>query len=731
MKYRGNAGIYWRVVKREEMMASKEAEVSTQPFHLKLIKFDSFSGKEARGSSGEKITLPTSCSSSGFYLTSRNAIKKGVIKNRNELVFLGRAPLKGLERYLAGRKFKGVGEVGALSFVKEFKEESFEILAQKESAKPNLPPKTKKFIKALRESWITNEETNIYNVFLLELGFADHQIISISECFGDKIIKTLNTQPFSLIQKIKRLSFLDLEKIFKRLSISISEQQRILAATDYLLEKIENDRKHTCVPTEIIFQQVAELLAVDINTVEKVLEDNSSLFFVGTRREKAIISTLDAAEREENLIKELNRISKASKSGVNRKNFDAKDIRTSDDVELSDEQIDAINMALQTPISIITGGPGAGKTTLVQGLVSITKQLQLRTRLCAPTGKAAKRLAENPLMRALKPSTIHLHLAQNTSKKDEFDFMIVDEASMIDVDLLLELLLMIPDGASIVLIGDKDQLPPVASGQPFKDLIESDRIEVSRLTGNFRQEQFSKTVKAARSIIAGELPELTDSFDESDFTFIDCDASKQANTILQYYFDFMPNNLSVEPQAIQILAPQRTGDVGVLRLNELIQERVVKKSGKSLFSKKDRNRDIDFYVGDKVINRKNNYQKNVMNGDQGTILRSAGGNLIIEFDSVEKGTREVEFEGLEKFQLDLAYATTVHSSQGSEYPGVIIPVVSAHSHMLSRNLLYTAVTRGKRKVCIVGEKRAFEIAVKQFAKDFRYTHLCERLQAEI
>ena len=150
-----------------------------------------------------------------------------------------------------------------------------------------------------------------------------------------------------------------------------------------------------------------------------------------------------------------------------------------------------------------------------------------------------------------------------------------------------------------------------------------------------------------------------------------------------------------------------------------------------MFTKQDRNLDVEFYAGDKVINRKNNYRKSVMNGDQGTILRSANSNLVVEFEGIENGVREVEFEGLEKFQLDLAYATTVHSSQGSEYPGVIIPVTSAHSHMLSRNLLYTAITRGKRHVCIVGERRTFEIAIKQFAKDFRYTHLCERLQNTI
>ena len=713
------------------MIPSKEPEKNIKSCSLELLHFDSFTNKDARTSSGKKIGLPKSCTSSGFYLTTLDAARKGDIKSKRNLVFLGRAPLKGLQQYLAGKTFKGIGEISALNFTKEFQEKSFQILSSKETLNKELPLKTKNLIEEMRTSWESNKEINIYNVFLLELGFSRSQMNDISEHFGDTIIKMLNTNPFCLMKKIKRLSFLDLEQIYKRLNITVSDKQRILGATEYLLEKIENERKHTCVPTEVVLQQVAQLLAIGANTIEKVLRDNTSLFFFGTRRGKPIISTLDAAEREQNLIEELKRISENFEASNNRKNFNAKDIDISNDIELSEEQIAAVNTALKMPISIITGGPGAGKTTLVQRLVSIAKQLKLIIRLCAPTGKAAKRLAETPEIKVLKPSTIHLHLAYNAVKKDKFDFMIVDEASMIDIDLLLELLSIIPEGASIVLIGDKDQLPPVASGQPFKDLIESEKIEVSRLTGNFRQDQFSKTVRAARSIITGQLPHLTDKLDESDFTFIECPATQQADAILQYYFDLMPSNLDVEPQDIQILAPQRTGGVGILRLNKLIQERVINKTQKSLFTKQDRNLDVEFYAGDKVINRKNNYRKSVMNGDQGTILRSANSNLVVEFEGIENGVREVEFEGLEKFQLDLAYATTVHSSQGSEYPGVIIPVTSAHSHMLSRNLLYTAITRGKRHVCIVGERRTFEIAIKQFAKDFRYTHLCERLQNTI
>jgi len=310
-------------------------------------------------------------------------------------------------------------------------------------------------------------------------------------------------------------------------------------------------------------------------------------------------------------------------------------------------------------------------------------------------------------------------------KTSEFDVMIIDEASMIDVDLMVDLLEAIPEGTGLIFIGDVDQLPPVGPGQPFKDLIESEMVSVSRLTGNFRQSSFSDTVKAARDVIRGNTPKITSSLAQSDFVFLEVPPSEQADTVLNLYFDLMPAKLKVEPQDIQIISPQRPGNVGVLSLNDLIQYRVTGKT-KSIFKKKSGNHEVTFYIGDKVIQRKNNYELKVMNGDQGVITRESGQNLMVEFDGVE-----IAYDGLQRFDLDLAYATTIHSSQGSEYPGVIIPVVAAHAHMLSRNLIYTAITRGKRQVCIVGELAALEKALAQYQKDFRWTSLTEQLKAEL
>ena len=250
-------------------------------------------------------------------------------------------------------------------------------------------------------------------------------------------------------------------------------------------------------------------------------------------------------------------------------------------------------------------------------------------------------------------------------------------------------------------------------------------VSVSRLTGNFRQSSFSDTVKAARDVIRGNTPKITSSLAQSDFVFLEVPPGEQADTVLNLYFDLMPAKLKVKPQDIQIISPQRPGEVGVLKLNDLIQYRITGKS-KPIFTKKSGNHDVTFYIGDKVIQRKNNYDLKVMNGDQGVITRQSGKDLMVEFDGTE-----IAFDGKQRLELDLAYATTIHSSQGSEYPGVIIPVVAAHAHMLSRNLIYTAITRGKRQVCIVGELAALEKALAQYQKDFRWTSLTEQLKVEL
>ena len=454
-----------------------------------------------------------------------------------------------------------------------------------------------------------------------------------------------------------------------------------------------------------------------------MIADNKEDFIYAERKNKKVISTKVSFERDSKICRQFSEIIKKHKAIAPGQVFDGRNIETSEGISLSEEQIGAINSVLNAPVSVITGGPGSGKTTLVQGLVSALKTLKADLRLCAPTGRAAKRIAETPGLAEFFPSTIHKFITKQLASKSDNDFevMIVDEASMIDADLMLELLETVPDGASLIFIGDVDQLPPVGPGQPFKDIIESQTVSVSRLTGNFRQASFSDTVKAARGVIKGQMPILTNSLPKSDFIFIECEAGAQAEAVLNLYFDLMPAKLSIEPQDIQILSPQRPGEVGVFRLNELIQQRLTARS-KALFQKKSGAQEVNFYVGDKVIQRKNNYELNVMNGDQGIITRLSGKDIMVEFNG-----EEVAYDGKQRFDLDLAYATTVHSSQGSEYPGVIVPIVSSHSHMLSRNLIYTAITRGKKQVCLVGQSDALERALALYSKDFRWTCLCENL----
>ena len=670
------------------------------------------------------LELPVSNSPAGWYAVARKNINNQKIIKKDHVLFLGEPPLKGIERYLAGNKFKGVGAVTSGRLVSSHRMQLLHWLCNSPS---NIKEKlniTKEQSKSLLEGWNLAPEHNILSVFLNEIDLLETQIQQVERSYGADIIATLNNNPFSLVKTVSRFDFSDAERVCKRLNIHITEEQRILAGTDYYLNDAEQRLRHTCLPENNTHQRVSELLSISVQNVQETLQGNKQAFIYADRKNRVVISTEKSAARDKETCAQITSIIKKHKPLGRGSVFDSKNIDSTDGITLSDEQLTAINNVINAPVSIITGGPGAGKTTMVQGLVSALKALKADVRLCAPTGRAAKRISETPGLAGLRPSTIHMFLGKEQAKKSpsEFNVMIVDEASMIDIDLMLELLRSIPDGASLVLIGDVDQLPPVGSGQPFKDIIESEMVSVSRLTGNFRQASFSDTVKAARGIINGKMPELNASLPNSDFVFIETSAINQADTILELYFNHLPAKLGVAAQDIQILSPQRPGHVGVLRLNELIQKRLTGNT-KELFRKKTGNHEVGFFVGDKVIQRKNNYDLKVMNGDQGMITRESGQHLMVEFGGVE-----IAYDGKQRFELDLAYATTIHSSQGSEYPGVIMPIVGAHSHMLSRNLIYTAVTRGKKQVCIVGEQAALQKALAHYQKDFRWTALTERLK---
>ena len=665
------------------------------------------------------INLPTP--REGWHVTASDILDRDKLSNEGAVVYLGDFPFRGLSRFLSTGRFKGFGSVTAQRMSEQHGAALLEAL--KSGTKLTETPflLSEKDSSSLHNGWQKSPKENLLYIFLAELGLSEAQSRAALGRLGADVISSLNLNPFSILKSIPRLSFQDVEQICGRLHIMLTKQQRIIAATDYYLNDAEQKHRHTCVPDNNTHQRVGELLNLPINDIADALKSDDDAFVFSDRKSRTVISTRISDLRDRKIIKELEAIQSGHRPLGKGLKFGEKDIRTSKGIQLSKEQLDAINVVVNASIAVITGGPGSGKTTMVQGLVSALLGLNANIRICAPTGRAAKRISETPGLADLEPSTIHMFLAKLRSSKNDnkFDVMIVDEASMIDVDLMSELLESIPRGASVVFIGDVDQLPPVGPGQPFKDIIESEAVPVARLTGNFRQSSFSDTVKAARSVIRGNTPDISASLATTDFAFFECPPIRQADLILDLYFDQLPAKLEVPPQDIQIISPQRPGDVGVLRLNDLVQNRLIGRT-KPLFTKKSGTHDVTFYIGDKVIQRKNNYELKVMNGDQGTILRESGQHLMVDFDG-----QEIAFDGLQRYDLDLAYATTIHSSQGSEYPGVIMPITAAHGHMLSRNLIYTAITRGKKQVCIVGEVAALEKHLRNFQRIFVGLRLLE------
>ena len=433
----------------------------------------------------------------------------------------------------------------------------------------------------------------------------------------------------------------------------------------------------------------------------------------------SFIQSRGSSSRDKTIGIELKRIKDEFQRAGSNKKFVRSELQTFDEIELSDEQILAVNTSVNEPVSVITGGPGAGKTTMVLGLVSALESLDQSVRICAPTGRAAKRIEDNPILKKFEPSTIHRYLGgAGTEGGNDFDVMIVDESSMIDVDLLVLLLESIPDGASLVFIGDPDQLPSVAPGQVFRDIIGSPVIPVSRLTGNFRQAEFSDIIKAARGVIRGKLLDFSNTLEKSDFVFLETPPNQVAEKVISSFFEDLPIKLPLHQQSeFQILSPMRKHSAGITNLNDVIQAKLAK-GQKTVFEKVLGGIEKKFFVGDRVIMIQNNYDIEVMNGDVGQILRKQGNSFIVEFDG-----KEIEFPEVEVEKLELAYAISIHKSQGSEYPAVIIPITSEHSFMLSRNLIYTAITRGRQQVILVGQISKLKDAISKVMKDRRHTGL--------
>ena len=659
----------------------------------------------------------TATSRDGFYFVPLN---KDDVPLGTQII-LKEEPIEGLKKYLSNKNFQGIGPKNAdtiaqnigMTVIKYLHERNVNILEEKTS---------KKLSEALLGGWDLDYENSGFEILFSQIGFSYTQKKFVKEEFGNKFFAEIHKDPYMLLQRIPRLSFNKIESIISIFGIEVSLDQKIVAATRHALMQSEAERGNTCGPLERVLLRTQEITKNDIETIQTAINSHEHLFNNFKVQDKNFLETIEACERDNDIAQQICLI-KDNFKPIKGKKFSANKNATN---PLSEEQVQAIQNSLEAGVSIITGGPGTGKTRIIEGLVQVLVNSFRKTiRICAPTGRAAKRIAENQALKKFQPSTIHMLKAMiDSSAKDiEFDTLIVDESSMIDINLFNDLVKMLPLGSQLILIGDVDQLPPVGAGQPFLDLIRSKKIVVSRLSKQFRQGSDSVIPKVARAINKGELIEFSSDFSSSGFSFVEVDKGQVVEKIIEVVDFFTGNkNGSIDFDKTQILSPMRRFSTGLINLNAIMQKKY-NPNGEKVFSKMEGEKEIKFCAGDKVICTQNDYDIDVRNGDIGYVVNKVGKNIRVEFDGEMKLFHNNKID-----YLDLAYAITVHKSQGSEYPNVVMPIVDDHRIMLTRKLIYTAITRGKQNVCLIGSKRVLREALKKVFLNLRYSNLNQKIE---
>jgi exodeoxyribonuclease V alpha subunit len=653
------------------------------------------------------------------------------------------ATLDGIRRYLGSGLIKGIGPEFAARIVKEFGIETLEILDRDPGRISQVTGIGPARAKSIREAWSAQREVRKVMVFLQGYGVSPAFAARIYKRYGERAIVLVRENPYRLAFDVWGIGFLSADKLATALGIGKESEVRVEAGVRHVLQESATNGD-VFVPRERLVRQAAALLEVTEALADAAVERLARGGEV-TLDAKVNAGALDAGAAVYDA--DLYRAEHAVATSL-RRLLDAQASIVTVDVPralawyeeqagltLARQQAEAVTLALTGKVAVVTGGPGVGKTTIVRGIVSILARKGVRIALAAPTGRAAKRLADQAGMPA---STLHRLLewrpaeggfARNAMRPLECDLLVVDEASMLDVRLAADLLAALAPATRLVLVGDVDQLPSVGPGRVLRDIIDSGAVPTVRLTEIFRQAAASLIVTNAHRIHDGELPEIGASAgageDKRDFFFLEeDDPAKAALLVRDLVTTRLPRRYGLAPHDIQVLAPMHRGELGAGNLNHLLQEALT--SGAAGIQRGAR----VYRVGDKVMQVRNDYDKEVWNGDIGVIVRAetsdGAGMLTVRFEERD-GDREIEYETDELDELALAYAATVHKSQGSEYAAVVVPVHTQHFVMLQRNLLYTAVTRGKRLVVLVGSRKALGIAVRNADVSLRCSGLSFRL----
>jgi exodeoxyribonuclease V alpha subunit len=642
------------------------------------------------------------------------------------------ATVEGLERYLASGLLPGVGPAIAQRIVARFGEQTLDVMRETPEQLSLITGISDKKAEQIATVWKEKHGLHEMYVALATYNISPGLAGRLWRQYGPNALKVLREDPYRLAEEIAGVGFKTADAIATRMGVDPASPKRLAAGVVHVL-KSAGDDGNLYVLEPVLLEKAKALLDQELSALASVLatlEAARKVVLEPLPEGSRAVYTAAAHRTETELAQALLRLMETRREVPEGAEQSAiAEAEASLAIELAPEQRLALRAVLRNKLVVVTGGPGTGKTTVVRSICACLQALGERIALAAPTGRAAKRLAEATGVRA---STVHRLLAysprtldfeRNAENPIEADAVIVDESSMLDAALALALASAVPTHARLVLVGDVDQLPPVGPGAVLQHIIESERAEVVRLTEIFRQKRQSLIVTNAHRILHGEVPETAPQGVAADFYVLPReDVAAVLETLRKLVTQRLAAAFSLDPvEDVQVLTPMHRGDLGASNLNALLQE-WLNPAGVEWVRGSRRIR-----VSDKVMQIRNNYDKEVFNGDLGRVvdLSADEGWLRVRFDD-----RELVYEAAELDELELAYAVTVHKSQGSEYPAVLLPLHTQHYVMLQRNLLYTAVTRARRLAIVVGSERALRLAVERNEVVARASRLAMRLRGE-
>lgn len=670
------------------------------------------------------------------------------------------ATVFGIEKYLGSGLIKGVGPKFAKKIVQQFGTDTLEIIETDMQRLLEVPGIGKKRVDKIAKSWERQKEIKNVMLFLQDHGVSTAFAAKIYRQYGNESIPKVKENPFRLADDIWGIGFRTADSIAMKLGIGKESFIRLRSGIMYTLSELA-DEGHVYAERDQLIKKASALLEAEdtsiIMTMDQMLKDEELI------REKIMVPQFapdevipeDAAKEIEkeciylppfyfaevgvaNKLKKLSAEPAADRlwvslmkarqdTGNPELSVDVEKIQNTVNMEYDEVQVEAIRRAATAKVLVLTGGPGTGKTTTTQGIIAAYRAFGLNILLAAPTGRAAKRMTEAT---GLEAKTIHRLLEfkppegyeKNEETPLEGDVLIVDECSMIDIVLMNALMKAIPPHMRLILVGDIDQLPSVGAGNVLRDVIDSEVFPVVRLTRIFRQAQTSRIIMNAHKINAGQMPDISNGKNTDFFFMTQEDPEEAAKKIVELVHKKLPGYYRTPASQIQVLTPMQRGVVGATNLNMALQE-ALNPQGEGL-----RRSGFVYRPNDKVMQIKNNYDKEVFNGDIGIIesVDMQDRTLLVNFDG-----RSIEYDATELDELVHAYATTIHKAQGSEYPIVVMPVLMNHYVMLQRNLIYTGITRAKKILVMVGTKKALFYAVRNVTVTRRNTLLKERLTGEI